>query len=461
MSRSDPVPVEDLEPIVPGREAGPSAPSEPAAAAPRRIPRRAWLAAVLAVLVVAGGLALTRDGPASAAARLDAVRQFLDGARSVRFEASHEVGEQFAGATYRTEGQLRFPGWARRVSNSGSAYDEETIHTDQGRYERLARRGQRLAEQKWTFSAPAVASRWAGVGPDGKPDFGALLAGLGPPLDGEPDRRDLRGVVRALRAPERMDEDTIRATLPLTALFTDPRLSAAMLDGTGAVEVKLTVGPGGRLDRMGWSLDARRPGDQGRRCNIPFDSYGHPECVKERADIRFLDWNGTLEVFVPDIADVDITPGIDEEELAALPSGIALAPAHVPGGLLLERAEVISESAAGGGYCEYLVLGYGRGPAPGSGPFPILSLRVSTGPCPPPEEEFGPAGRVLMAGRHRGALFREPVVVPGAAVFPVGTARVTVEWSDVAEQLVLDAVASLAPLDLATQPVYRSIPPQY
>ena len=37
----------------------------------------------------------------------------------------------------------------------------------------------------------------------------------------------------------------------------------------------------------------------------------------------------------------------------------------------------------------------------------------------------------------------------------------TVEWSDLPDGPVLDALASLAPLDLATQPVYQSIPPQY
>jgi hypothetical protein len=406
------------------------------------------------------GFVLTRSRPASPAHRLVSVQQFLDEAVSVRFESSHEVGEEVAAATYRTEGALRFPGWSRRISHSGSAWDEETIRTDRGRYQRVAGRGQKLAERKWTYSSPGQAKRWAGTGADGEPDFGLLLAGLGPPLDGEPDRTDLMGVVRALKHPARVDDDTIRASLTLTTLFTDPRLKAAMLDGTGKVDVELTIGPGGRLDRMGWSLTARRLGDRSRRCNVPFDSYGYPECVKERAEIRFSRWNEPLEAFSPDITDVDITPGVEEERLATVPADIALAPSSIPDGIVLREADLLTEGFPNG-ECRTLVLIYRPRATRDRGPFPNLDIRISTGGCLRPEEHFGPPGRSITAGRYRGTVYREGVAVPGAAVFGIGVAQATVEWGDLPEPQMLDAVASLAPLDLATQPVYQSIPPQY
>ena len=452
--------MDELEVIVPGPESGPPAARSPEGKSRASSPRVLLVVALVAALGITG-LALTRDRPASAAQRLVSVQQFLDDAVSVRFESSHEVGEQVAGATYRTDGALRFPGWARRIAHSGSAWDEETIRTDRGRYQRRAGRGQKLAGSTWTYLSPPEAARWAGTGADGEPDFGLLLAGLGPPLDGEPDRTGLTGVIRALKDPARVDDDTIRASLPLTTLFTDPRLKAAMLDGTGKVDVELTVGPGGRLERMGWSLTARRLGDRSGRCNVPFDSYGYPECVKERAEIRFSRWNEPLDAFIPDITDVDVTPGVDEENLASVPAGIALAPSRVPDGIVLREADLLTEGFPNG-ECRTLVLIYGPSVFTRRGPYPNLDIRVSTGGCLRPEEHFaGSPGRSITAGRYRGTVYREAVAVSGAAVFGIGVAQVTVEWGDLPENQMLDAMASLAPLDLATQPVYQSIPPQY
>jgi hypothetical protein len=432
-------------------------------------PRVAWAAAAVVLMAALGGWSVVRtDGSLTPHDRLTAIQKFVQTASSVKFEGSHELSSPFAGAapTYRTAGSLRFPASARRVSHGGGSPDEESIRIPQGRYVRSARAGQRLEDARWEFIPDAETSsrEWAVEGSDGRPSFGELLSGLGPPLDAEPDRSDLREVLAALGDVEEAGGDTIRARLPLRKLFREPRFAEAMLEGTGSVEVRLTSGPGGRLDRMIWELDARRLDAPPRvRCNVPAApaGYGPAACVRERADITFTGWNEPVDAGAPPRAALDITPGIDEESMATAPPELALAPVDLPAGLVLRWASL----DAGDGTCAVLALSY-RKPDAGRADLDRrieLFLTAVNDRCPPGTRTTGPepSGRTIVAGRHRLRVEQEPVATFGLARFEVTGASVQVEWSGVDEPEVVRAVASLAPLDLATQPVYQSVPPQY
>jgi hypothetical protein len=415
-----------------------------------------------------GWTVLGTDGSRTAGERLAAIQQFVGDASSVRFEGSHELASPFADAapTYRTAGALLFPASARRVSHGGGSPDEETIRIPQGRYVRSARSGQRLEDVRWEFIPDSRASsrEWAAAGPGGRPSFSELLSGLGPPLDVEPDRADLREALAALQDAEDAGEDTIRARMPLAKLFREPRFAEAMLDGTGSVEVRLTSGPGGRLDRMIWELDARSlDAPPGTRCNIPAApaGYGPAACVRERADITFTGWNEPVDVGAPARADLDFTPGVDEESLAMAPPELALAPVALPAGLVLRWASLDPRD----GTCAVLALSYEKPSPSPAGPNPMMALYLSVvnDRCPAgtTATSLRQSGRTIVAGRHRLRVEQEPVARFGLARFEVTGASVQVEWSGVDEAEVVRAVASLAPLDLATQPVYQSIPPQY
>lgn len=452
--------LKELEPIPPGEPGDP--PDVPPEASSRRGRRRLLVTVAVAVAATSGFAVLTRDEPDDAADRLATIRRFVASAGSVRFEATHQVGDGTRGLTYRTRGVLRFPGWARRLSHGGQSHDEESIRSPLGSYTRSAAPGEVLADLPWTFTPPEASFRDGATGFDGRPDFGGLLTGLGPPLDAEPDRADLRAVVGSLRRPERVDGRTLRATLPLRALFTERRYAEAMADGTGSVRVLLTSGPGGRLDRMVWKLDARRlDAETGARCDIPFPylPYGHPVCVNEQAEISFSAWDKPVKAAVPDIGDVDTTPGIEEEHLAGAPAGLALAPARVPAGLLLRWADFNGGGSGAEDGCPVVTLGYG--PAAGSRAGPNLSLNLFGEGCPESDRVAGTEtpGRTLAAGPFRVTVDQEPVATFGIARFRAGPAAVHLEWNDLAEVDLIDALASLAPLDLDTQPVYQSIPP--
>lgn len=431
---------------------------------------RAPLACVGVAVMTAtvGWTVLSSSGAPSAHERLVAIQQFVGNASSVRFEGAHEVASPFAGAapTYRTAGALRFPGSARRVSHGGGSPDSETIRVPEGRYVRSAPPGQRLEDARWEFIPDSQASsrQWAAEGRGGRPSFSELLSGLGPPLDLEPDRADLREVLVALGDAEEAGEGTIRARLPLAKLFREPRFTEAMLDGTGSVVVRLTSGPGGRLDRMIWELDARRlDAPPGVRCNIPPApaGYGPTPCVRERADITFTGWNEPVDAGTPARAELDITPGIDEESLALAPPELSLAPVDIPAGLVLRWASLDRR----GGTCAVLALSYRKPSVSQGGPNPMLELSLGAvnDACPAGTTmtSLGPSSRTVVAGRHRLRVEQEPAATFGLARFELPGASVQLEWSGLDEAEVVRAVTSLAPLDLATQPVYQSIPPQY
>ena len=249
--------------------------------------RPGWRWAGVAVVVaIPGRIVLSRNGAPSAEERLVAVQQFLEERVVGPVRGSARGGRASSPAPRRPTARrgARFPGWARRVSHAGGSPDEETIRIPTGPVRHgWPVVGQRLAETEVDVHSPD-SGRLPGVGrseaPTAEPDFGALLSGLGPPLDGEPDRTDLIGLVRAPRGP-RARWTTTRSgpRLPLTAC-SPTRSDAAMLDGTGTVEVELTVGPGGRLERMGWSLDARRFRRPGPALQRPVRLDGPPRAYQ-------------------------------------------------------------------------------------------------------------------------------------------------------------------------------------
>jgi hypothetical protein len=115
------------------------------------------------------------------------------------------------------------------------------------------------------------------------------------------------------------------------------------------------------------------------RMELDVDEAGSPTRVELAARlgrasgwlvIRFRDWGADLSVDPPDEDDVERTPWVSEEDLAALDPELLLAPTEVPAGFALISAEVVDD----GDGCISLDLEY-------EDELDYLSMSVVSEPC--------------------------------------------------------------------------------
>ena len=79
-----------------------------------------------------------------------------------------------------------------------------------------------------------------------------------------------------------------------------------------------------------------------------------------RVEVTFSDWGAPLTVEPPGDGDIDHTPWLAEEALAAVEPGLLVAPSNPPAGLSLTSADVYSDDMFGtGGECPTVALMYG------------------------------------------------------------------------------------------------------
>lgn len=440
---------------------GPTTPSA------RRFQRRKRRLLVgLAVALVGAAVVATPDSSRRADEQLAAIVTFVAEHPMARFSSEHREGPGDGSSlvsSLRNEGILHDGHWAHWTTEG--PLESETIQAPEGRYGREAFPGQALGERRWVFSSAERTAGWT-IAPAGEADFGGLLSLFaGPPLDAAPDRAGLGELIGALASPQRVDGNTVRAILPLSALSADPAFSDAILDGTGTVTVELTSGPGGRLDRMAWTVKARRLDlPAGSDCLPPFH---HPtfNCLEHRATVIFSDWNQPVRAVVrPSPADIDSTPNIDEEALAAVETMTVVVPGRVPSDLVL-----VNGSADEGGDlspgCETVHLDYRPAMVSDGNPPSNRHLTVSVfGPgCGAeafPDPRRDDPIRTLRAGSYRGSVLAEPWGGIGfwRVLISIDDAEVVLE-SNLDEAELVAAMASLAPLDLDTQPVVHHRPP--
>lgn len=213
-----------------------------------------------------------------------------------------------------------------------------------------------------------------------------------------------------------------------------------MGDGTGSVVLELTGGPGGRLDRMTWALAVKREAPSLR--------------VRYEARVRFTGWNDPVDISAPGPAEFDLTPGVNEEDLAGVEGMTVLAPRSLHDGSVLSRGRVY------GDYdddyradCDVVALGY-------DGPRPSVHLSMSSTECAETKGRRPRSGsRPFVAGPHRGWVTKEAEDYGGNIEVVLEIDGTVVEVSSgLSEADLIPILASLAPLDLATTPVQESRP---
>lgn len=459
--------------------------------------RTRWASAALGctltvILVIASGAVVTRREPSSAADDLAQVGEFVTSANTGRFEGTSRSeygnGPDEPGSTSidvsRLEGSFRLPDQLRLVEDSGD-YVFESVGVATGTYFRSGDTRREMQDEPWVYQAspdkneggPSLADMGGGL--DGA---GVAAVSFAAGLSGAFGFSDLAEVLSELRDVRRVSPGVLEATMSMRDVLPaemvkaieeaaasipadeagsddeegfSPELMTEFLDDP--VIVRLTHAGDGRLDEMA----------------IRTESGEGEERTSEESTLKFSAWGEPVQITAPASGDVDPTPGIDEDDLAAFRDFPIVAPRTPPAGMVLDSVEVIDEDPEYES-CASVDLTYGPSSATvaksASGAFtlpPFLVVSVTEASCPWVEESVtffdeGPSEAVRV-GAYRGELQRsdisgrdEPEFV--TVRFTVGKVIVDAE-TNLPQDQALAALATVGPLDLGAQPIERSEPP--
>jgi hypothetical protein len=224
------------------------------------------------------------------------------------------------------------------------------------------------------------------------------------------------------------------------------------------VVIRLAHAPDGRLDELTITTESGKGDDRS----------------VDRETLTFSAWGEPAEIDLPAPSDLDLTPGIEEEDIGAFRSFPLLAPRVPPDGFVLQDASVEQEDTETE-TCESVALLYGPRLGPeddglgGTRP-PFLEVTLKSPSCEWLDEgiryygDEGPA-EPLPVGAYQAELFRSEE--DGSFLGRTGAlhVRLTVgqtlidAYSNLPVDQMVAALASLGPLDLAGQPIDRHSPP--
>lgn len=457
--------------------------------------QRSWQYPALVVAVVVtllGGvlaLVMSREGEPTPTEALAEVREFVKDARTATFVATSEstsapksgdVGHSSTSRS-RATGQVQLPDRAHVVSDDGD-YASEIIVVGNEHFMREADNVAALAGERW--------ERWT-FGEDDKADGGpsAYLGGPGGLAVGTAAEflsafgpgasMDLDELFEKLKDPERLDDRRIRATAKLADLVPE-EVKREIEELRAKIEAEAKEhGEDPESDDEGFeaalpSLDGTLTatieyGDDGRLDVLTFDfeqDMGDDRSI-DREEIRFADWGKPFTIEPPAGDQVDRTPHIDEDLLAQAQSRFTVyAPSAPPAGWELQSLTV-EEHDDEIETCESVDLGYtpadvdprdydGEDEEP-----PALALSSMASSCewladslPDMEDarrvRIGPwTGRLIEITSED---FISPLLDGLTVVITIGGTTVMAS-SNLPEAQFLAVLRTLAPIDLAKQPV--------
>jgi len=392
----------------------------------------ALLVAALTLAVAGTATAVVRsrhEADVPAATVLERAQRFIRAAPSVRFK-----GQATLKATPTTtggNGQVRT--FSSHKSIEGVAVDDRlraTTSSEQGVIEmillrdtlfsRQAEKKSELVGQKWSKEDLASTDRRNGVVRPSTP--GQVEAAESHGITGLPTLKKVvagASVPRILRRSGNLT--VVAASVPLN------RLGDLGQNSTG-LDVEITADRAGRVGRMVVTVRGRLG--------------GRGEAVT-RTDYQLSAWGDVAPVEAPPATDIDPTPGIDEDEVAAFDAVGRLQPHGIPEGWTLDQATVLAPDETAEG-CEQLEIHYAR-PDDSEGGY--IDLFEFPAPCadpdpPPGARPFVPAvgGGWVLSGADGTS-----------AQILVGGTVVQAQTDLSAEELTL-VLAGLDPLDLAKPP---------
>jgi hypothetical protein len=405
----------DLEPI----DITPP-PASPVSGRSRTWPR--WIVPLLASAVVAlliGGVTgvVTVEEEPTAVELLTDARAFAKAqktatfAGSLRIEAEDPEGGSFV-QRLEIDGSARLPDQARyRVVSAEFA--SEVIALGDRLFTRDADEPDALRTKKWAEFDPDEQDERSGVvrpGPAENADVVGDPVGLIATLD-------------AARRPVLLRRDGDVAVVKAD-VDPDRAYGATVGGGIDRATIEITL-DGDRLDRLVSDIK----GDGGTA----------------HADYRFTRWGSAVEVAAPPQADLDPTPGIEEEEIAAFKDVEQLyQPRGIPEGWVLDFAGILPADMSAEG-CDQVELDYIEPNDPDVGYMTIFQLPKSCA-----ELDLPRGAEPFQAGRYSG--YADDSRDGLLAQIVVGNTVVQAD-TDLPLDAVARILADLVPLNLAVTPV--------
>lgn len=179
------------------------------------------------------------------------------------------------------------------------------------------------------------------------------------------------------------------------------------------------------------------------RSSIRFE-FEDPVTVEMSDDYRLSDWGKAVEVSFPGDADIDQTPDIDEELIAAYHDAPLLQPRAVPAGWELDYATVLGKDETAEG-CPEVELDYIDPDDPDVGYLYLYELAASCADSAPPR-----GAKAFRAGAYQGWIDVDDDDGTTAQII-AGRTAIQVE-TDLASQALSRVLADLVPLDLTKPP---------
>ncbi len=270
---------------------------------------------VVALAIIAAGLVVAKkvnDGPSPDSVLADA-RSYANSHRSVRFSGTFKLNlKEDKGAlgasnsvTSRIEGELESKGRSRAVIDSGSEGAVESIALGRVVYVREAETKATLDKAKFE-----------------KIDTDALPRGVVRTEAEDAKELDIAALLGVAENPRKVSHSgsttTITANVPPRAL-----LGALAAQDISRITIELVVRKGGQVQSA-----VQRTVGSGATITL---------------SVRYTDWGEAVKLAAPPTSQIDPTPGLQEEKIAAWKDSPLLMPKGIPVGWVFDGADVLSK----------------------------------------------------------------------------------------------------------------------
>lgn len=382
--------------------------------------------AIVAVLAGDGVTLAVRGsgGGPDAEAALARTTAFVGRNPSAHFEGRIRIEERsgrrrdvgsFSVSRLALEGDARFPGRAHFTVNYGGSH-AEIIVLDRRVWSREADRRGQLDDQKWGRDDPGSRDRRSGVV---RPQDDSGDADPGQP-------QDLLRLLEQGRSPRLVDRSSGDGSTLVVEL--DPE-KAFGRSGEDVDEATMEVTfDGGSAAPRRWVLRVL-----GREVDLT-------------VEYRLSSWGEPVSITAPPEADVDDTPGIDEEEVGGFDDAPLFQPVAIPAGWVLEFAEVAESDEED---CDQVNIDYVDPVSEDTGYLYLyqMALDCRTGGEDPDDPEDG--SRPFVAGPYRGTF----VVEDGELSAELVAGKTLVQViTDLSPEELSTVMSRLRPLDLSVTP---------
>lgn len=418
------------------------------------------IAVASAALFVASvvGLVTVRPGKTvpTPEAQLADVRAFIHGHPTAHFAATEVM--EFGSATgdvgnhsedrSKADGVISLPDRAHWTEDSGDSASE-LIRMPDAFYSRDADKREGLASEQWVMHKIRDAGADAAITADVAPDAagaGFVAAGVASAFGAPQEFAKLFTVLKDLT---RVDPRTIRGTVDIASLPGVAKLleeGKVKADEVPTITVEITSEDGGQLDRLSVASASK-------------DTTPNDEKFSDRSDITFTAWGDHVTIAAPAADTIDPTPNVDEKAMSEFNAAPILVPGNMPASFKLLDASTTLPEGPDDTTCPEADLSYGDPAAlsadPESTNQPTLDITITKPDC---EDYAIDDGAPITIAGHRGEIKHgnpnkpdEDYAVSIDVV--IGSTRFHVD-SDLPQAVVLSALKTVVPFNMATAPVF-------